>query len=63
MAYDTLLSAQARARGLFRPDAVERLLDEHVSGRRLHHDRIWALLMLELWFDMWIDGDGVRAAP
>jgi asparagine synthase (glutamine-hydrolysing) len=56
LAHDTLTSAAARARGLFRPEAVDRLLDEHMTGRRAHHDQIWALLMLELWFAMWIDG-------
>ena len=56
LARDTLTSAAARARGLFRPAAVDRLLDEHMTGRRTHHDQIWALLMLELWFAMWIDG-------
>ncbi|HWB51305.1 MAG TPA: asparagine synthase (glutamine-hydrolyzing) [Stellaceae bacterium] len=55
LAYDTLLSAPARERGLFRPDYVEALLDEHVAGRCDHHYRLWALLMLELWFRMWID--------
>ena len=63
LAYDTLLSARATARGLFRAEAVRRLLDEHVSGQRLHHDRIWALLMLELWFAMWIDGADAPARP
>ena len=63
LAYDTLTSARAKARGLFRPEAVVRLLDEHMAGLRPHHDRIWALLMLELWFAMWIDGDGVAARP
>jgi asparagine synthase (glutamine-hydrolysing) len=63
LAYDTLTSARAVARGLFRPEAVVRLLDEHMAGLRPHHDRIWALLMLELWFAMWIDGDGVAARP
>ena len=63
LAYDTLTSATARARDLFRPQAVVRLLDEHMAGVRPHHDRIWALLMLELWFDMWIDGDGVVSKP
>ena len=56
LAYDTLLSQPARERGVMRPDYVKRLLDEHCSGRRNHHTRLWALLMLELWFRMWIDG-------
>ena len=63
LAYDTLTSARAKARGLFRPEAVKRLLDEHMAGIRPHHDPIWALLMLELWFAMWIDGDGLPVRP
>jgi asparagine synthase (glutamine-hydrolysing) len=55
MAYDVLLSDSATSRGIFRRDYVERLLDEHVSGRVQHHTRLWALLMLELWFRMWVD--------
>jgi asparagine synthase (glutamine-hydrolysing) len=54
-AHDTLLSQSARQRGLFRPDYVQRLLDEHCGLTRDHHTRLWALLMLELWFRMWID--------
>jgi asparagine synthase (glutamine-hydrolysing) len=55
LAYDTLLSRSARERGLFRPDYVRGLLDEHCRLARNHHTRLWALLMLELWFRMWID--------
>jgi asparagine synthase (glutamine-hydrolysing) len=55
LAYDTLLSRSAAERGLFRPDYVHRLLDEHCGFRRLNHTRLWALLVLELWFRMWID--------
>jgi asparagine synthase (glutamine-hydrolysing) len=55
LAYDTLLAQSARQRGLFRPGYVHRLLDEHCAHRIDHHTRLWALLMLELWFRMWID--------
>jgi asparagine synthase (glutamine-hydrolysing) len=55
MAYDVLLSRSARQRGLFRPGYVRRLLDEHCAARIDHQNRLWALLMLESWFQMWID--------
>jgi asparagine synthase (glutamine-hydrolysing) len=50
-----LLDPVALARGLFRPEAVKRLIDEHILGRRDHAYRLWALLMLELWFRHHID--------
>ena len=56
LAYDTLLAPAARERGLMRPEYVKRLLDEHCAYRANHHTRLWALLMLELWFRTWIDG-------
>jgi asparagine synthase (glutamine-hydrolysing) len=56
LARDCLLDERARARGLFRADEVRRLLDEHRDGQARHHYRLWALLMLELWFRAWIDG-------
>jgi asparagine synthase (glutamine-hydrolysing) len=49
LAGDVLLDETARARGLFRPGAVARLLHEHVSGRADHAHRLWCLLTLELW--------------
>ncbi len=54
-AYETLLSQSARERGLFHPAYVRELLEEHCAFTRDHHTRLWALLMLELWFQMWID--------
>ena len=62
-AYDTLLSAQARQRGVITPSYVTSMLDEHCGGIRLHHTRLWALLMLELWFQMWIDPAEVPLSP
>lgn len=50
-----LLDPLALGRGLFRPEAVERLVAEHVEGRRDHAYRLWALLMLELWFRHHLD--------
>jgi asparagine synthase (glutamine-hydrolysing) len=49
LAGDVLLGETARGRDQFRPDAIERLLTEHTSGSADHGERIWTLLMLELW--------------
>ena len=61
LAHDTLTSSSARQRGLFKPGYVQTLLDEHCAGRADHQNRLWALLMLELWFQMWIDAPIERA--
>ena len=39
------------AAGVFDPDAVIRLIDEHVSRRHNHHARLWALVMFMSWHD------------
>lgn len=52
---DTLLSARARARGFFEPLAVRALVDEHLSRRADRTAHIWALLMLEMWFQTCVD--------
>src|SRR2546423_144087 len=61
-AYDTLLGTRARQRGLFDPSYVRELLDRHTNGDNFAY-WIWALLMLELWFRMWIDSDNAFADP
>jgi asparagine synthase (glutamine-hydrolysing) len=63
MAYDLLLDSRATSRGYFRPDAVRRYLDEHVSGLTHHHPRLWSLLMLEVWHRLFIDQPCPAAAP
>jgi asparagine synthase (glutamine-hydrolysing) len=45
-----LTEPRTLARGLFRPEALNRLFAEHAAGRRDHGNRIWRLLNLELWF-------------
>ena len=44
-----LAPARLRAAGLFDPRAVERLVAEHVTGRRDHTRILWSLLVFELW--------------
>ncbi len=45
---DLLLDPASLSRRRFRPEAVETLLTEHDAGSE-HSQRIWALMMLELW--------------
>jgi asparagine synthase (glutamine-hydrolysing) len=52
---ENLLSDKASRRGLFRPEAVRRLVELHTRGERDYTHQLWALLMLELWFQRFID--------
>ncbi|MEP6702475.1 MAG: asparagine synthase C-terminal domain-containing protein, partial [Betaproteobacteria bacterium] len=47
---DALSPQRLGKRGLFRAGALEKLLHQHFSGQRNHRGRLWALLMLEMWF-------------
>ena len=58
MAYDVILSERAIARGYFKKEAINKILDEHTSGKWNWQNHIWNLLMLELWHVMFIDGNG-----
>jgi asparagine synthase (glutamine-hydrolysing) len=55
---DLLSPEQVRARGLFSVDAVERLKAEHGESRRSHADRLWTLMMAELWLREYLDRGG-----
>ncbi len=52
-AREVLLDPQTQSREFFRPEAVERLFDDHVTGRADHSQRLWSLLVLELWQREW----------
>ena len=56
---ELLSPEQVRARGLFEPAEVERLQREHLAGIRNHADRLWTLMMAELWTRDYLD----RHAP
>ncbi len=54
-AREVLLDPSTLARGYFRPEAVERLVAEHLAGAFDHAYRLWALLFFELWQREWVD--------
>jgi asparagine synthase (glutamine-hydrolysing) len=52
---DVLHSARTAQRGYFDPREVQRVLGEHLSGKRDHEMRLWQLLMFELWSRAYLD--------
>ena len=48
---DALSPGRVRAQGIFRPEAVGRLMDEHEARRADHSRPLWSLLMFSLWYD------------
>jgi asparagine synthase (glutamine-hydrolysing) len=56
-AYDLLLSEKFINRGIFKKNAVERLLDKHTKTNVSFAYHIWALITLELWFREYFDSN------
>jgi asparagine synthase (glutamine-hydrolysing) len=54
---DILRDPRTLARGYFRPEEVDRLIDEHTSQTADHKERLWTLAMLELWHRSALDGN------
>lgn len=54
-AREVLTDRRAVQRGMFEPEAVSIMLDEHIGGKGNHADQLWALLFLELWCREWLD--------
>jgi len=54
VAWDVLTDRTAKARGLFRPEAVRAMLKEHDAGED-HARRIWALMQFEVWHRRFVD--------
>ena len=47
----SLASDRVAAMGLLRPEAVQSLLQDHMSGRRDNRKPLWTLLVLQHWWD------------
>ena len=57
--HEFVLSPRAEQRGMFDPDALRDLVQEHTSGAAQHGHRLWLLINLEIWQRIFID----REAP
>jgi asparagine synthase (glutamine-hydrolysing) len=53
---DLLSPECVRRRVFFKPDAVDRWVEEHLQGRANHSHRLWALMVFELWQRQTLDG-------
>lgn len=52
---DILSPTAVQKRGLFKPEYVNKLLDEHEGGFADHGLLVWGLLNVELWYRLFID--------
>ena len=55
MTEDILLSRSARGRGYFKRNSVEKMIQRHCSGLFDHTYQLYALLVLELWHEIFVD--------
>jgi len=62
VARDLLHPARLRRQGLFRPERVGRLMDEHEAATADHGRALWALLMYQMWHDRFATAAGGAAA-
>lgn len=52
---DELSPARLRSQGIFEPVEVQRLVSEHLAGRRDHRKPLWTLFVFQLWHRRWIE--------
>jgi asparagine synthase (glutamine-hydrolysing) len=55
MMTSVLLDDRAARRGLLEQRVVQQMVQSHLAGDRDWSTRLWALIMLELWFREFID--------
>ena len=54
-ARETLSRGVLRRQGFFNPEAVERVLDDHVAGRDDLSRQLWGLLAFTLWHERHVE--------
>jgi asparagine synthase (glutamine-hydrolysing) len=58
---DRLGNSRLVAAGVFRPEPIARIMREHMAGQVDHSYRLWLLLNLEIWYEIYIEGRRVDA--
>jgi asparagine synthase (glutamine-hydrolysing) len=58
---DELSPARIRTQGIFDAGSVQRLISEHMAGRRDHRKQLWTLFVFQLWHRRWVEGRSPRA--
>ena len=48
------------ARGLFQPEFLRRLVQEHAAGTGDHTERLWTLVNFEMWQRHFLDGEPLK---
>jgi asparagine synthase (glutamine-hydrolysing) len=59
---DELSPARIRQQGIFEPGEVQRLISEHLSGRRDHRKPLWTLFVFQLWHHRWVEQRSLRTS-
>jgi asparagine synthase (glutamine-hydrolysing) len=60
---DILLDPGSLRRGYFNADGIENMIQAHVERRADHGKRLWALVNLELWHRVYMDGADWTGGP
>ena len=55
MALDVLSESHVKRMGILNPQAVSRMLNEHIQGNANHKRKLWACFVFVLWYQSWIE--------
>ncbi len=52
---ETLSENNMKKHGMFNSDTIQRILDEHFSGKEIHDTLIWSMIVFQTWFSLYIE--------
>lgn len=60
---ETISAQKLEQRGFFQPEAVNRMIDEHLQRKRNNSHRLWSLTVLETWLAYQFDNNHMHTLP